>query len=442
MNKRKTIIMGAAGRDFHNFLVCFRDNPGYEVVAFTAAQIPGIAKRRFPKELAGRLYRKDVPIYPEKRLPKLIKELRADEVVLAYSDLSNREVMERANLVLSSGADFRLMGPDSTMLKSRKPVISVCAVRTGAGKSPTTRKLCSILKEQGKKFVIVRHPMPYGSLMRQSAQRFAELSDLERNECTIEEMEEYEPHLREGYVVYAGVDYAKILRSAEKEADIILWDGGNNDLPFYRPDLHIVIADPHRPGHELRYYPGTTNLMMADLVIINKIDTASPRNVKIVERNVRKINPKAAIIKAESPVNIDRPELVEGKSVIAVDDGPTITHGGMPEGAGSFAAKKYRVKEIIDPRPYATGSIRDAYQRYPHMGNTLPALGYSSKQVKELEQTINRAKCDSVVAGTPIVLQKHLKINKPIARVSYTLKEVSGPTLKAIVKGFLKRRRS
>jgi predicted GTPase len=420
--------------------VCFKNNPHYKVVAFTAAQIPGITKRAFPKELAGRLYERDIPIYPEE-LPELIKKHHINEVILAYSDLSNQEVMSKASLALSCGADFRLMGPDSTMLKSRKPVIAVCAVRTGAGKSPTTRKVCSILQELGKKFVIVRHPMPYGSLLQQAVQRFASLEDLERNKCTIEEMEEYEPHIRKGYVVYAGVDYGKILRQAEKESDVIVFDGGNNDLPFYRPDLHIVIADPHRPGHEIRYYPGTANVMMADVVIINKIDTASPEHVRKVYDNVRKANPKAVIIKARSPMRIDRPELIEGKSVITVDDGPTITHGGMPVGAGFFAASRHCVKEIIDPRPFAVGSIKVAYEKFPHIGRTLPALGYSRKQMRELEETINRARCDTVVAGTPIVLQRHLKLNKPVARVSYEMEEASSPSLEDIIRKFFSQRK-
>ncbi len=437
MKAKKVIIMGAAGRDYHNFLVFFSNNPAYTVVAFTASQIPGIEKRTFPKELAGGLYKKNIPIYPEKELPKLVKKYKPDEVVLAYSDLSNQEVMRKASAVLSSGPDFRLMGPVSTMLKSRKPVISVCAVRTGAGKSPVTRKVCSILRDERKRFVIIRHPMPYGSLLKQAVQRFETTEDLKTHKCTIEEMEEYEPHIREGHVVYAGVDYEKILRSAEKEADIIVWDGGNNDLPFYKPDLHIVIADPHRPGHELRYYPGTANLILADVVIINKTDTASPKNIKTVENNVKKTNPRAVVIKAESPMTIDRPELVEGRTVITVDDGPTITHGGMSGGAGFFAAKKHHPRRIIDPRPYAVGSIKQAYKKYPHIGTTLPALGYSKAQVRELEQTINRAKCDAVVAGTPIILQKHLKINKPIARVSYSLKETTKPALKTIIRGFL-----
>ena len=437
--RKKVIIMGAAGRDFHNFNVYFRDNPEYEVVAFTAAQLPNIAGRKYPPELAGKLYPNGIPIYPEEELPELIKKFDVDEVVFSYSDVSHEYVMHKASLALACGADFKLLGPKSTMLKSEKPVVSVCAVRTGAGKSPTSRKVCKILKELGYKVVVVRHPMPYDDLRKQVCQRFASLEDLDKYECTIEEREDYEPHIRNGFVVYAGVDYEKILREAEKEADVILWDGGNNDLPFFEPDLHVVVTDPHRAGHELKYHPGEANLRMADVVIINKVDTASKENVEKVERNVKLVNPEAIIVKTACPLVIDQPELVEGKRVLCVEDGPTVTHGEMPLGAGGFAVKKYKIKEMVDPRPWAVGSIKETFEKYPHLGPVLPAMGYGEKQMKELEETINACDCDVVVLGTPTDLRRYLKLNKPAVRVTYEIEEIDEPSLKEILEEFMKR---
>ena len=422
--KTKVIIMGAAGRDFHNFNVFFKDNRDYEVIAFTAAQIPGIAGRVYPRQLAGSLYKKDIPVYPEEMLPGLIKKHRINQVILAYSDISHEAVMQKASLVLAAGADFRLMGTESTMIRSRKPVISVCAVRTGAGKSPVSKKLVDILKEKGLRVVVVRHPMPYGDLLKQECQRFASMEDCIRNECTIEEREEYEQYICCGSVVYSGVDYRKILEAAEKEADIIIWDGGNNDIPFYKPDLHIVIADPHRAGHELTYYPGEVNVFLADVIIVNKADSARKEDVELVIRNAMSINKKAIIFKANSVITVDKPELIKGKRVLVVEDGPTLTHGGMSFGAGVIAAKNYGAKEIVDPRTHAVGSILKVYRDYPHIGAVLPAMGYSEAQMKELETTINAADCDSVIAGTPIDLRRLLKLNKPVVRVRYRIEEV------------------
>lgn len=434
--KTKVIIMGAAGRDFHNFNVFFKDNGDYEVVAFTAAQIPGIADRAYPKQLAGSLYEKDIPIYPEDALHALIREHGIDQVILAYSDLSHETVMQKASLVLAAGADFRLMGTESTMLTSKKPVISVCAVRTGAGKSPTSQKLVEILKEKGFKVVVVRHPMPYGDLLKQECQRFATMEDCVQNECTIEEREEYEPYICCGTVVYSGVNFEKILNAAEEEADIIIWDGGNNDIPFFRPDLHIVIADPHRAGHELTYYPGEVNVRLADVVIVNKVDSARKEDVELVTRNVRSINHKAKILKANSVIIAEKPELIKGKRVLVVEDGPTLTHGGMAFGAGVMAARKYGAREFIDPRPYASGSILKVYEDFPHLGSVLPAMGYSEIQVKELENTINTANCDVVVVGTPIDLGRLLKLNKPVVRVRYRI-EVVDEKLEDVIGGWL-----
>jgi predicted GTPase len=422
--KTKIIIMGAAGRDFHNFNVFFRDNEDYEVVAFTAAQIPGIAGRTYPKQLAGSLYENDIPIYAEETLPSLIMEHRINQVILAYSDLSHETVMQKASLVLATGADFRLMGTQSTMLKSKKPIISVCAVRTGAGKSPTSQKLVDILIKKGFKVVVVRHPMPYGDLIKQECQRFATMDDCAKNECTIEEREEYEPYICCGTIVYSGVDYEKILKAAEEEADIIIWDGGNNDIPFYKPDLHIVIADPHRAGHELTYYPGEVNVRLADVVIVNKVDSARKEDVELVIRNVRSINERAKILKANSVITVEKPEYIKGKRVLVVEDGPTLTHGGMAFGAGVIAAKKYGAKELVDPRPHALGSILEVYEKFPHLGAVLPAMGYSEGQIKELEMTINAADCDVVVVGTPIDLGRLLKLNKPVVRVRYRIEEL------------------
>ncbi len=435
--RTKVLIMGAAGRDFHNFNVFFKDNEDYEVVAFTAAQIPGIAGRTYPGELAGSLYEKGIPIYPEEELRGLIKEHGIEQAVLAYSDLSHQAVMQKASLVLAAGADFRLMGTETTMLRSKKPVISVCAVRTGSGKSPTSQKLVDILKEKGFKVVVVRHPMPYGDLLKQECERFASMEDCVTNECTIEEREEYEPYICCGTVVYSGVDFAKILSSAEKEADIIIWDGGNNDIPFYKPDLHIVIADPHRPGHELTYYPGEVNVMLADVVIVNKVDSARKEDVELVINNIKSINNKALIIKARSVITADNSELIKGKRVLVVEDGPTLTHGGMAFGAGVIAAKKYGAKEVIDPRPHAVGSISKVYEDFPHLGAVLPAMGYSTEQMEELETTINAADCDAVIAGTPIDLGGLLKLNKPVVRVRYRIEE-AGIKLEEVIGKWLK----
>lgn len=433
-SKTKVIIMGAAGRDFHNFNVYYRDNTQYEVVAFTATQIPGISKRAYPLELAGPSYPGGIPIYPEEELPELIRKHGVNEVVFAYSDVSHEYVMHKASVALANGSDFRLMGPLSTMLKAKVPVISVCAVRTGSGKSQTSRRVTRILRERGFRVVVVRHPMPYGDLAKQICQRFASREDLDRQKCTIEEREEYEPHIKNGVIVYAGVDYEKILRGAEKEANIIVWDGGNNDLPFYKPDLHIVVADPHRPGHEVTYYPGETNLRMADVVVVNKVDTADPTNVKTVRENVKKLNPAAIIIEAASPITVDKPELIKDKKVLVVEDGPTITHGNMPYGAGSIAAKRLGAAELMDPRPHAVGSILKTYKKYPHLGAVLPAVGYGKEQIKELEETINETPCDVVLIGTPIDLRHVLQLNKPVARVKYELKEIGTPTLENVLK--------
>jgi predicted GTPase len=435
--RKRVIIMGAAGRDFHNFNVYFRDNGAYEVVAFTATQIPGIEGRVYPPELAGRNYPKGIPIYPEEDLEKLIKEYDVDEVVFAYSDVSHEYVMHKASKVLASGADFRLMGPKTTMLKANVPVISVGAVRTGSGKSQTSRQIAKILKNKGLNVVVVRHPMPYGDLRKQVCQRFATYEDLDKYDCTIEEREEYEPHLDNGVIVYAGVDYEKILRSAEKEADVIVWDGGNNDIPFYKPDLHIVVADPHRAGHELTYHPGETNLRMSNVVIINKVDTAPMENVNRVKENIKKANPNAIILEAASPITADNPELIRGKRVLVVEDGPTLTHGSMPYGAATILAKRLGASELVDPRPYAVGSIKEAYEKYPHLGFVLPALGYSEKQIAELNETVSRTPCDAVVIGTPVDLRKLMKINKPTVRVKYELKVLGPISLEQILDNFL-----
>lgn len=426
--------MGAAGRDFHNFNVYYRNNPKYEVVAFTATQIPGIEKRAYPPELAGPDYPNGIPIYPEEDLPELIKKHGVNEVVFSYSDVSHEYVMHKASIALANGADFRLMGPFATMLKAKVPVVSICAVRTGSGKSQTSRRVTKILREKGFRVVVVRHPMPYGDLAKQVCQRFASHEDLDKHECTIEEREEYEPHINNGVIVYAGVDYEKILREAEKEADIIVWDGGNNDMPFYKPDLHIVVADPHRPGHEVAYHPGETNLRMADVVVINKVDTADPMNVATVRKNVKRLNPEAIIIEAASPITVDKPELIKGKRVLVVEDGPTLTHGNMPYGAGTIAAERLGATEIVDPRPYAVGSIVKKFEEYPHLGAVLPAIGYGKEQIKELEETINKTPCDVVLIGTPIDLRHVLQLNKPAARAKYELQEIGTPTLEDILK--------
>ena len=434
MKKTKVIIMGAAGRDFHNFNVYYRNKAQYEVVAFTATQIPGIEKRIYPPVLAGSIYPNGIPIYPEEELPKLIKKHGVKEVIFAYSDVSHEYVMHKASITLANGPDFKFMGPLTTMVKANVPVVSICAVRTGSGKSQTSRKIARILKTLGFKVVVVRHPMPYCDLTTQICQRFASYEDLEKYGCTIEEREEYEPHIDCGIVVYAGVDYEKILCEAEKEADIIVWDGGNNDLPFYRPDLHIVVADPHRPGHEITYHPGETNLRMADVIIINKVDTADPKNVVAVRKNAEAVNPEATIVETASPITVDNPKLITGKRVLVVEDGPTLTHGNMAYGAGMIVAKKLGAEEIIDPRPYAVGSILNTFGKFPHLGAVLPAVGYGEEQMRELEETINATPCDIVLIGTPIDLRRMLRIKKPAARAKYELQELSIPTLEDILK--------
>lgn len=430
----RTVIMGAAGRDFHNFNVYFRNNPEYEVVAFTATQIPGIAGRIYPPNLSGPRYPNGISIFPEEDLPKIIKEKNVEQVVFAYSDLSHEEVMHKASLVLACGADFRLMGPQTTMLKSTLPVISVCAVRTGAGKSTVSRTVSCSLKKLYGRVVVVRHPMPYGELEKEVCERFATYEDLNRFECTIEEREEYEPHIDMGNIVYAGVDYEKILREAEKEADVILWDGGNNDLPFYKPDLQIVVTDPFRPGDELSYHPGEANLRMADVVVINKVDTAPKKNVASVRKNIETANPKATIVEAASEIHVDDKSHIKGKRVVAIEDGPTVTHGGMKEGVGAIAARKFGAKKLIDPRRFAVGSIKRVYEKFPHLGHVLPAMGYGAKQVKELEDTMAAIDCDSFVLGTPIDLRRIMKVTKPAVRVRYEIKETTKPTLDEILR--------
>jgi len=430
----RTVIMGAAGRDFHNFNVYFRNNPEYEVVAFTATQIPGIAGRIYPPNLSGPRYPNGISIFPEEDLPKIIKEKNVEQVVFAYSDLSHEEVMHKASLVLACGADFRLMGPQTTMLKSTLPVISVCAVRTGAGKSTVSRTVSCSLKKLYGRVVVVRHPMPYGELEKEVCERFATYEDLNRFECTIEEREEYEPHIDMGNIVYAGVDYEKILREAEKEADVILWDGGNNDLPFYKPDVQIVVTDPFRPGDELSYHPGEANLRMADVVVINKVDTAPKKNVASVRKNIETANPKATIVEAASEIHVDDKSHIKGKRVVAIEDGPTVTHGGMKEGVGAIAARKFGAKKLIDPRRFAVGSIKRVYEKFPHLGHVLPAMGYGAKQVKELEDTMAAIDCDSFVLGTPIDLRRIMKVTKPAVRVRYEIKETTRPTLDEILR--------
>lgn len=434
MERIRTLIMGAAGRDFHNFNVCFRDNEAYEVVAFTATQIPNIDGRKYPRELAGRLYPEGIPIYAERELENLICTKKIQQVIFAYSDVTHLHVMHMASRVLAAGADFRLMGAEATMLPSKVPVVSVCAVRTGCGKSQTTRKVCDILQRRGHRVVAVRHPMPYGDLVKQRVQRFATMEDLDLQECTIEEREEYEPHIVRGVIVYAGVDYEAILRQAEQEADVVVWDGGNNDLPFYRATLEIVVVDPHRPGHEILYYPGETNLLRAQVIIINKIQTANAADIETVRRNIRLYNPKATVIDCASPIAVPDPDTIRGKRVLVIEDGPTLTHGEMTYGAGIVAAQQFGAATIVDPRPYVVGSIAETFQKYPKIGTLLPAMGYGKKQIRELETTINKTDCDLVLIATPIDLGRILKINKPSLRVSYELEELSKPDLKDALK--------
>jgi len=439
MRRTKVIIMGAAGRDFHNFNTVFRTDDRYEIVAFTATQIPNIEERKYPAELAGTLYPNGIPIFPESELPRLIKELKPDEVIFAYSDVSFNYVMTQAALVMACGAHFKVLGAGPTMLKSKIPVIAVVAVRTGAGKSQTSRKVCKVLHAAGKKVVAVRHPMPYGDLVKQKVQRYSSLEDLKKHDCTVEEMEEYEPHIVNGTIIYSGVDYEAILREAEKEADVIVWDGGNNDMSFYQPDLTICVADPHRPGHELSYYPGAVNIQLADVVIINKIDTAARVNIDLVRKNILSVNPEATIIEAASPITVEDESVIRNKRILVVEDGPTLTHGDMTYGAGHVAARKYGAKEIIDPRPWVVKSIAETFKKYPHIGTLLPAMGYGGEQIKDLEETINRVDCDAVVIGTPIDLRRIIKINKPSTRIYYDLEEVAKPDLNEILSGFLKK---
>jgi predicted GTPase len=438
MKRKKIIIMGAAGRDFQNFNVYFKENPRYKVVAFTATQIPDITNRKYPKELSGRFYPKGIPIHSENELEDLIKKHEVDEVVFSYSDVSHEYVMNKASFINSLGASFKLLGVKETMIDSEKPVIAVCAVRTGCGKSQTSRKIVDILKKKGIKVVAVRHPMPYGDLEKQSLQRFETYDDLKKHKCTIEEREEYEPYIERGLVVYSGIDYQKILERAEKEADVIVWDGGNNDTPFLEPDLHIVVTDPLRAGHEMKYHPGETNFRMADVIIINKIDTAEAKDVKTILDNAEKINPMAKIVKAKSKITVDNPELIKKKKVLVVEDGPTLTHGGMVFGAGVVAARKYNC-ELANPRYSAVGSIKETLKEYPKLENLIPAMGYNKKQKKDLEQTINKIRADAVLVGTPIDLEKLLKINKPIVRVKYELDEIGKPNLDIILNSFLKK---
>lgn len=433
MARIRTLIMGAAGRDFHNFNTFYRDNEKYEVVAFTATQIPNIEGRKYPAALAGELYPEGIPIYPESELETLIKKEKVDQVLFAYSDVPYEYVMHKAALVNAVGADFRLMGTTNTQIKSTKPVVGVCAVRTGSGKSQTTRRVSLILRDMGYKVAAIRHPMPYGDLVKQKVQRFADYSDLDKHECTIEEREEYEPHIDNGVIVYAGVDYEAILREAEKEVDIVLWDGGNNDFSFYQTDLLIVVADPHRPGHELRYYPGGTNVRMADVFVINKVDTAAPDDVIVVRNNLFAANPDAIVIEGASPLFVDEPDAIRGKRLLVVEDGPTLTHGEMAYGAGYVAARRFGAGEIVDPRPYAVGSIKATYEKYPSTGAILPAMGYGDQMMRDLEATINAADVDLVLSGTPIDLTRVIKINKPIQRVRYELQEIGEPTLKSIL---------
>ena len=438
--KRNVIIIGAAGRDFHNFNTCYRDNDSYNVVAFTAAQIPDIDGRKYPAELAGHLYPDGIPIFAEEDLTQLIKEKDVSDCVFSYSDINYQKVMRMSALVYASGANFVLLGPRDTMIQSSKPMIAVGAVRTGCGKSQTSRKIIEYLLERNIKVVAIRHPMPYGDLVAQKVQRFASIDDLAKHECTIEEMEEYEPHVVRGNVIYAGVDYEAIVRAAENDpdgCDVIVWDGGNNDFPFYKPDLNITVVDPHRAGHELAYYPGEVTLRLADVVVINKMDSASPEGIQLVRDNISKVNPEAIIVDAASPITVDDPSVIKGKKVLVVEDGPTLTHGQMTIGAGTVAARKFGAAECVDPRPFLVGKLLDTFQTYPDIGALLPAMGYGDQQIKDLEATINQTECDSVVIGTPIDLKRVINITKPCARVSYDLQEIGHPDLGDVLDDFL-----
>ena len=439
MGKKNVLIIGAAGRDFHNFNTCYRNNIQYNVVAFTAAQIPEIHGRKYPAELSGKLYPEGIPIHSQADLPALIKDMKVDICAFSYSDISYQEVMSVSAIVNASGADFLLTCPRRTQIKSVKPVISVCAVRTGCGKSQTSRKVIAILMERGLKVVAVRHPMPYGDIASQKVQRYAGMEDLAKYKCTIEEMEEYEPHIERGNIIYSGVDYEAILREAEKEADVIVWDGGNNDFSFFKPDLSITVTDPHRAGHELSYYPGEVTLRMADIVIINKIDSSPPEKVQELRENIEKVVPTAAIVDAASPLIVENSEVIRGKRVLVVEDGPTLTHGNMKIGAGTLAAKKYGAVEMVDPRPFITGKLEETFRLYPEIGTLLPAMGYGKEQISDLEMTINNTDCDSVIIATPIDLGRIIKINRPTARVSYELQEIGKPDLKDLLDQFLRK---
>jgi predicted GTPase len=444
MSKRKVIIIGAAGRDFHNFNTYYRNNEYYEVAAFTAAQIPDIAGRAYPAALAGQFYPNGIPIYEEKDLPRLIKELNIDECVFSYSDVTYQKVMSTGAIVEAAGASYSMLGPKDTQVKSVKPVISVCAVRTGSGKSQTSRRVIEILMSKGLKVVAIRHPMPYGDLVEQKVQRFAEIADLARQKCTVEEMEEYEPHVVRGNVIYAGVDYEAILRAAEKDpkgCDVILWDGGNNDFPFYQADLQITVVDPHRPGHELTYYPGEISLRMADVAVINKMDSADAAGIQTVRRNIAAVNPGAIVVDAASTLDVDDPSVIKGKRVLAIEDGPTLTHGEMKIGAAVVAAQKFGAASFVDPRPYTVGKLSDTFKTYPNIGILLPAMGYGEQQLKDLEATIDRTECDSVVIGTPIDLSRIIKINKPFTRVNYNLQEIGRPNLTDVLDEFVKKQK-
>ena len=435
----KILIMGAAGRDFHNFNVVFRENPQYEVVAFTAAQIPNIEGRRYPPELSGRLYPQGLSIQSEDELESIIKSQGVQQVVFAYSDISHEEVMHKASRVMAAGADFRLLGPQATMLRSRKPVVSVCAVRTGAGKSPASRRITTLLRNEGLRTAVIRHPMPYGDLAKQAVQRFASLDDMRAANCTIEEMEEYEPHIQKGNVVYAGVDYERILRKAEEESDVVLWDGGNNDYSFYVSDLEIVLVDPHRAGHERTYFPGEVNLLRADVLVLTKLDTAHKDQVELVRKNLKAANPKAILLNSHMPVKVEDQERIAGSRVLVVEDGPTLTHGGMRFGAGVIAAEQYDAAEIIDPRPHAIGSLKETFLRYPHLGNVLPAMGYGAQQIQELEATIQQADCDLVLIATPVDLRRIISIRQPTCRVTYEFQEIGTPSLREVLDPLIKK---
>jgi predicted GTPase len=433
--------MGAAGRDFHNFNLFFRNNRDFKVICFTATQIPNIANRLYPKELAGKGYPRGIAIMDEKKIAQLIKKHKVDIVVFSYSDISHSYVMNKASEVMAAGADFWLLGPNSSMLKSKRKMVSVCAARTGSGKSQTTRRVCEILHEMGLKASVIRHPMPYGDLKKQMVQKFSTLEDLDKHNCTIEEREEYEPHIVRGTTVFAGVDYGLILKQAEKISDVIVWDGGNNDLPFYVPDLHIVVVDPFRVGDESSYHPGETNVRMADVVLINKVDTAPRSSIELLKENIKLLNRGATILEAASPAVADKPELIENKKVVVIEDGPTLTHGGMSFGAGIVAAKQYRAKTIVDPRPYAIGSIKEAYNKFAQIGDLIPALGYGKKQIRELEKSINNTPADAIIMATPVDLRKFTKLNKPAAKIDYELEERFGPRLDVILKKYLKVKR-